>query len=41
MRLPRKNRRFNSTVQRYLLYMEMSYQVMALPAWSANSLKSW
>jgi predicted AAA+ superfamily ATPase len=26
-------------VQRYLLYMEMSYQVPALPAWSANLLK--
>jgi predicted AAA+ superfamily ATPase len=27
------------TVQRYLLYMEMSFQVTALPAWAANPLK--
>jgi predicted AAA+ superfamily ATPase len=27
------------TVQRYRLYMEMSYQVAVLPAWAANPLK--
>ncbi|MDR1199763.1 MAG: ATP-binding protein [Prevotellaceae bacterium] len=27
------------TVQRYLRYMEMSYQIVELPAWAANSLK--
>jgi predicted AAA+ superfamily ATPase len=27
------------TVQRYRLYMEMSYQVVVLPAWAANPLK--